>query len=63
MIYIFFYLNSKYNAMSQRAPSLYFRGLKIEKMKKLIKDILSYIAADPTDSKHAKKKLKNLLSM
>ena len=39
MIYIFLYLNSKYNAMGQRTPGLYFRGLEIEKMKKLIKDI------------------------
>ena len=39
MICIFFYLNSRYSAMGQRAPGLYFRRLETEKIKKLIKDI------------------------
>lgn len=44
--------------MGQRAPGLYFRGLEIEKKKwrNWSKITLSYIAADSTDSKHAKKK-------
>lgn len=44
--------------MGQRAPGLYFRGLELEKEKgrNWSKITLSYIAADSTDSKHAKKK-------